>query len=62
MYMTSHNFDDWSINLEDPIIIAAETSQKDNIHFGEAIKSDDSEYFMKTMRKEITYLNTADVW
>ena len=32
MYLKSHNFDDGSIELADPRIIAAETSQKDNLH------------------------------
>ena len=34
MDLISCNSDDGSINLVDPRIIAAETSQKDNLHFG----------------------------
>ena len=47
MDLISRNFDDGSVNLVDPIILAAETSQKVNLHLGEAIKADDCEYFMK---------------
>ena len=39
MDLTSRNFDDISINLANPRIIAAETSQKENIHLGEAMKA-----------------------
>ena len=51
MYLISRNSDDGSINLVDPIIIASETSQKDNLHLCEAIKADDREDFMKAMGK-----------
>ena len=51
MDITSHNFDDWYNNLADPIILAAETSQKDNIYFFKATKADDCEDFMKAMEK-----------
>ena len=51
MDLISWNSDDRSINLSDPIIIAAETSQKYNIHLVEAIKADDREDFMKAMEK-----------
>ena len=49
MGQISRNSDDGSINL----ILAEETSQKDNLHFGEAIKADDREDFMKSIGKEI---------
>ena len=51
MDLLSRNFDDGSINLADPIIISAETSHKDNLHLGKAIKSDYCEDFMKAMGK-----------
>ena len=47
MDMISHKFEDPSIDLADPITLAVETSQKDNLHFGEAIKADYHEGFMK---------------
>ena len=53
MDMISCNSDDGYINLADPIILEAETSQKDNLHLGEAMKADDCEYFMTVMEKEI---------
>ena len=56
------NSDEGSINLVDPRILAAETSQKDNLHLGEAIKADDCEDFMKEMEKEIKCLTSEDVW
>ena len=59
--LISHNYDDGSINLANPEILAAETSQKDNLHLGEAMKSDDPEDFMKEMGGE-TYLTTEDIW
>ena len=34
MYITSRNFYDGSINIAQPTIIAAENSQKDNLHLG----------------------------
>ena len=49
--LISRNSDDGSINLGDPRILAAETSQKDNTHFGKAMKADDCEDFMKAMGK-----------
>ena len=49
--MISHNSDDESINLADPIIIAAETSQKDNLNLGKSMKADYREDFMKSMGK-----------
>ena len=62
MDLISCNCDDESINLADPIILTAETSQKDNPHLGKAMKADDSEDFMKAMEKETKYLTTEDVW
>ena len=62
MDMISCNSDYGSINLSDPRILAAETSQKDDIHLGEAMKADDREDFMTVMEKEIKYLTTEDVW
>ena len=49
MDLISRNYDDESINLVDPIILTAETSQKDNPHLVKAIKADESEDFMKAM-------------
>ena len=46
MDLISRNCDDGSINLADPRIIVAETSQKDNHHLGKAMKADDREDFM----------------
>ena len=40
MDLISLNSDDGSINLAEPIILTSETSQKDNLHFGEAMKAD----------------------
>ena len=62
MDLISRNCDDKSINIADPIILTAETSQKDNLHLVKAMKSDDPEDFMKTMEKEIKYSTTEDVW
>ena len=49
--MISHNSGEGSINLSYPRIIAEETSQKSNLHLGEAMKSDDREDYMKAMEK-----------
>ena len=62
MDLISRNSDDGSITLAYPIILVAETFQKDNLHLGKAMKSDDCEDFMKAMEKEIKYSNTEDVW
>ena len=62
MDLISRNFDDVSINLADPRIIAAENSHKDNLHLGKSIKSDDCKDFMKATEKQIKYLTTDDVW
>ena len=62
MDLISRNSDDGSINLAYPIILAAETSQKDNLHLGKSMKADDPEDFMKLMGKEIKYLTTEYVW
>ena len=62
MDLISRNSNDESINLAEPIIIAAETSRIDNIYLGESIKADDCEDFMKLIQKEIKYLITDDVW
>ena len=51
MDMISRNSDNGSINLVDPRIPAAETSQKDNLHLGEAMKADDGGDFMTVMKK-----------
>ena len=53
MDLISCNSDDGSINLVDRRILAAETSQKGNLHLGKAMKADDREDFMKAMKKEI---------
>ena len=50
--MISRNSSDGSINLSYPIIPEAETSQKYNIHLGEAMKAYDREDFMKAMEKK----------
>ena len=62
MDLISHNFDYGSINLADSRIISVESSQKGNLHFGEAMKSDYCEDFMKATEKEINVLTTEDVW
>ena len=62
MYLIGHNFDDGSINLADPTVLAAETSQKNNLNFGRAMKAVDCEDFMKAIRKERKDLTTEDVW
>ena len=62
MDMTSRKYDDGFINLADPIIPAEETSQKDHLHLGEAMKSDNREDSMKVMEEEIKYLTIEDVW
>ena len=51
MDLISRNSDDGSINLADPRNIAAETSQKDNLYLGKAMKAYDREDFMKVMGK-----------
>ena len=51
MDLISCNSDDVSNNLADPRITSSETSQKDNLHLEEAMKSDCCEDFMKSMKK-----------
>ena len=58
MDLISRNSDDGSINLADPRILAAENSQKDNLHLRKAMKADDREDLMKIMEKTIKYLTT----
>ena len=53
MDMISRNSDDGSINLVVPIILAAETYQKDNLHLGKETKADDREDFTKATEKKI---------
>ena len=60
--LISYNSDYGSINLAQPRIISEESSQKDSLHFGESIKTDDSEDFMTVMEKEIKDLISEDVW
>ena len=62
MDLINRNSDDGSINLSDPIIISAETSQKYNLRLGEAMKADDCEDFMKAMENKIKYLTTEYFW
>ena len=47
MDMISRKSDDGYINFADPRILAAETSQKNNLHQGKVMKADNPEYFMK---------------
>ena len=49
MDLISCNSDDGSINIEDPRIISAKTSEKDNLHLGKAMKADDCDDIMKSM-------------
>ena len=58
----SRNSDYRCINLAEPRIFAAETSQEYNLHLGKAIKADYHEDFIKAMEKEIKDLTTDDVW
>ena len=51
MDLKSRNCDEKSSNLADPIILTAETSHKDNLPLGKAMKDDDSEDFTKAMEK-----------
>ena len=51
MDMISRNSDDGSNNLADPIFLTTETSQKNNFRLIEAMKADDSEDFMKAMKR-----------
>ena len=51
MDLISLNSDYRSINLVDSRILAAKNSQKYNLHLGKAIKADDSEDFMRAMKK-----------
>ena len=51
MDLISPNSDEVSIHLSNPIILAAETSQKDNLHLGETMKADNCEDFMKAKEK-----------
>ena len=51
MDMISRNSGDGSINLEDPRILAEETSQKDNLHLCKAMNSDDHEDLMNEIEK-----------
>ena len=52
MDLISSNYDDGSINLAEKIILAAETSHKDNLHLGKAMKAGNREDFMKAMEKK----------
>ena len=56
MDLISHNSDGESFNLAYPKIIAAETSQKNNLHLGKATKADDIDNFMKAMGKKLMVL------
>ena len=49
MNVISCNSDDGFINLADPRILTAETSQKDNLYLVKAIRADDCEDFMIVM-------------
>ena len=51
-----------SIDLADPRILAAETSQKDNIYLDKAMEAADHEDLIKSTEKEIKDLTTEDVW
>ena len=62
MDLISCNSDDGFINLEYSRILAVESSEKDNLHLGEAMKSDERKDFIKETEKEIKYLTTKDVW
>ena len=62
MDLISRNIDNNSINLADPRLLAADISEKDNLHLGEAMKADDREDFLKAMEKEVHDLNKEDVW
>ena len=61
MDQMSRNSDEGSINIADPNILAAETSQNDNPHLVKAMKADDCKDFMKAMKKEMRDLMTEDV-
>ena len=50
--LISRNSDDISINLSDPNILSGETYQKDNLHLDEAMKANDCEDFMKSMKNK----------
>ena len=45
MDLISRNYDNGTINLIYPRILATETSQKDNLHLGEAMQAGDHEDF-----------------
>ena len=61
MDLISRNSDDRSINLLESRILAAETSQKYNLHFSKAMKADDRKYCMKAMETDIKDLITENV-
>ena len=52
MDMISCKSDNGYINLADPIILAEETSQKNNLYLGEAMKVDDFEDLMRAMKNK----------
>ena len=54
--LKSRNYDDIYINFLDPIIIAAETSQRDNLHLGKAMTVDYLDYLMKKWN------NKSNIW
>ena len=58
MDLISRSSDDGSISLVDPITIAAENSQKYNLHLGKSLRYDDREDLKKATEKEIKYLTT----
>ena len=61
MGLISRNCDGRSIKLAYPRILAAENSQKYNLHLGRSMKSEDREDFMKAMEKEVKDFTTEDV-
>ena len=62
MDLISWDYNDGYINFADPRILAAKTSQKDDLHFRKAMKSDDRKDFMKATEIERDFLTTEDVW
>ena len=55
MDLISCNSDDGYINLADPRILAAENSQKDNLHLGEAMKANDRDDFIASPKWRLSF-------
>jgi len=56
------NLNDSTSNFFDPRLFQATEANKDNLHFGDAMKAHDKDEFIKAMEKEINDLTMTKVW